>query len=52
VCKSASSCADEAVNKPTGARAGVKAVARTDMTGDPLHPEWNYTIRLRHPQKP
>ena len=22
-----------------------------DITGDPFHPEWNYTIRPRHPQK-
>jgi hypothetical protein len=26
-------------------------MARLDITGDPFHPEWNYTIRPRQPSK-
>jgi hypothetical protein len=35
-----------------GRKIGKAEMAQIDMTGDPFHPEWNYTIRPRHPQKP
>jgi hypothetical protein len=35
-----------------GRKIGKAEMAQLDMTGDPFHPEWNYTIRPRHPQKP
>jgi hypothetical protein len=35
-----------------GRKIGKAEMAQIDMTGDPFHPEWNYTIRPRHPHKP
>lgn len=35
-----------------GRKIGKAEMAQLDMTGDPFHPEWNYTIRPRCPQKP
>jgi hypothetical protein len=35
-----------------GRKIGKAEMAQLDMTGDPFHPEWNYTIRPRHQQKP
>lgn len=35
-----------------GRKIGKAEMAQIDMTGDPFHPEWNYTIRPRNPQKP
>lgn len=34
-----------------GRKIGKAEMAQLEMTGDPFHPEWNYTIRPRHPQK-
>jgi hypothetical protein len=35
-----------------GRKIGKAEMAQIDMTGDPFHPEWNYTIRPRNPHKP
>ncbi len=35
-----------------GRKIGKAEMAQLDMTGDPFHPEWNYTIKPRHPQNP
>ena len=34
-----------------GIKVSKAEMARLDITGDPFHPEWNYTIRPRHSSK-
>ena len=45
----------ESVLDPRSYQKGIKVsnaeMKRLDITGDPFHPEWNYTIRPRHPLK-
>ena len=35
-----------------GIKVSKAEMARLDITGDPFHPEWNYTIRPRHSSNP
>jgi hypothetical protein len=34
-----------------GIKVSKAAMKSLDITGDPFHPEWNYTIRPRQPPK-
>ena len=45
-------CALDERTYEKGIRVSNAEMKRLDIHGDPFHPDWNYTIKPRHPNEP